>query len=431
MILQGESTEALPLRLHPSAFKRPGPETAERALIPRLDGRLVATAVIVDIVRTASGKGKPGGALSGVHPVDLLATVIKALVERNSLDAALVDDVIAGCVGQYGDQALNIGRTALLAAGLPEGVPGTTVDRQCGSSQQAGHFAAQGVIAGAYDIVIACGVESMSRVPMGSAVGTGDPHGPLVARFPSLPNQGIGAELIASRWKLDRERLDAYSARSHARAAAYAADGGFDKDIVPRVLPDGSSHTADETVRPSTTVAGLADLKPSFYSEKMAARYPEIGWVITPGNSSPLTDGASAALIMSEDKAVALGLTPRARFHTFAVAGSDPEIMLTGPIPATHKVLQRSGLSLTDIDAYEVNEAFASVPLAWAAEFDADEERLNPCGGAIALGHPLGGSGTRLMSTLLNYLEATGGRYGLQTMCEGGGMANATIIERL
>jgi len=391
----------------------------------------VTGAVIVDIVRTASGKGKPGGALSGVHPADLLATVIRALVERNDLDPALVDDVIAGCVGQYGDQALNIGRTALLVAGFPESVPGTTVDRQCGSSQQAAHFAAQGVIAGAYDVVIACGVESMSRVPMGSTVGTGNPQGPLAARFPSRPNQGVGAELIAARWKLDRERLDAYSARSHTRAAAYAAGGGFDKDIVPVALPDGSSHTVDETVRASTTVEGLSGLRASFYNEEIAARYPEIGWVITPGNSSPLTDGASAALIMSEEKAAALGLVPRARFHTFAVAGSDPEIMLTGPIPATHKALTRSGLALADIDAYEVNEAFASVPLAWAAEFDADEDRLNPCGGAIALGHALGGSGTRLMSTLLNYLEATGGRLGLQTMCEGGGMANVTIIERL
>jgi len=396
-----------------------------------LDGRRVSNAVIVDIVRTASGKGKPGGALSGVHPADLLATVIRALIERSNLDPALVDDVIAGCVGQYGDQALNIGRNALLVAGFPDSVPGTTIDRQCGSSQQAAHFAAQGVIAGAYDVAIACGVESMSRVPMGSAVGTGDPRSPLAARFPSLPNQGVGAELIAARWKFDRETLDAYAARSHTRAAAYAVDGGFDKDIIPVTLPDGSPHTVDETVRASTTVQSLAGLRPSFHTEEMAARYPEIGWVITPGNSSPLTDGASAALIMSEEKAAALGLTPRARFHTFAVVGSDPEIMLTGPIPATHKALDRSGLALADIDAYEVNEAFASVPLAWAAEFDADEDRLNPCGGAIALGHPLGGSGTRLLSTLLNYLESTGGRYGLQTMCEGGGMANATIIERL
>jgi len=391
----------------------------------------MTNAVIVDIVRTASGKGKPGGALSEVHPVDLLATVLRALVERNGLDAALVDDVIAGCVTQALDQSLNVARNALLAAGFPEQVPGTTVDRQCGSSQQAAHFAAQGVIAGAYDIVIACGVESMSRAPMGSSVGAGDPFGPLRSRFPSLPNQGIGAELIAARWKLGREALDEFSARSHQRAAAAAAAGAFAREIVPVALPGGGQHTADETVRASTTAEKLAGLNPSFYTEKMAERYPEIGWHITPGNSSPLTDGASAALIMSEEKAAELGLTPRARFHAFAVSGSDPEIMLTGPIPATYKALKRSGLTIDDIDAYEVNEAFAPVPLAWAREFNADPERLNPRGGAIALGHPLGGSGTRLMSTLLNHLEDTGGRYGLQTMCEGGGMANVTIIERL
>ncbi|MFE4000640.1 thiolase family protein [Nocardioides sp. YIM B13467] len=391
----------------------------------------MTNAVIVDIARTASGKGKPGGALSGVHPADLFATVIRALVERNDLDPALIEDVIGGCVVQYGDQALNITRTALLAAGLPVEVPGTTIDRQCGSSQQAAHFAAQGVIAGAYDIVIAGGVESMSRAPMGSSVGTGDPFGPLAARFPSLPNQGIGAELVAARWKLDRDRIDAYSAESHRRAATTALSGSFGPEIVPVTLPDGSSHVVDETVRPATTAEGLGGLKPSFYTEEMASRYPEIGWHITPGNSSPLTDGASAALIMSEEKAAELGLTPRARFHTFAVTGSDPEIMLTGPIPATHKALKKSGLSIDDIDAYEVNEAFAPVPMAWAQEFNADPVRLNPRGGAIALGHPLGGSGTRLMTTLINHLEETGGRYGLQTMCEGGGMANATIIERL
>jgi acetyl-CoA acyltransferase len=391
----------------------------------------MTNAVIVDILRTASGKGKPGGALSGVHPVDLLATALRALVERNDLDPGLVDDVIAGCVTQALDQSVNVARNALLAAGFPEHVPGTTVDRQCGSSQQAAHFAAQGVIAGAYDIVIACGVESMSRAPMGSSVGQGDPFGPLAARFPSLPNQGIGAELIAARWKLGRQALDEFSARSHQRAAAAAAAGAFDREIVPVTLPDGGLHTVDETVRPSTTVATLEGLRPSFYTEQMAARYPEIGWQITPGNSSPLTDGASAALIMSEEKAIALGLTPRARFHAFAVLGSDPEIMLTGPIPATYKALKRSGLSIEDLDAYEVNEAFAPVPLAWANEFNADPGKLNPRGGAIALGHPLGASGTRLMSTLLNYLEDTGGRYGLQTMCEGGGMANVTIIERL
>ena len=389
------------------------------------------SAVIVDIVRTASGRGKPGGALSGVHPVDLLATTLSALVERTGVDPSLIEDVIAGCVTQVSDQSVNIARNAILAAGFPESVPGTTIDRQCGSSQQAMHFAAQGVIAGAYDVVVACGVESMSRVPMMSAAQGGNPQGPLSARYEVLPNQGIGAELIAARWKFDRETLDAFAAASHQRAAATAEAGWFEREIIPVTLPDGGVHTVDETVRAATTAEGLAGLKPAFYDPDMAARYPEIGWSITPGNSSPLTDGASATLIMSEEKAVALGLTPRARFHTFAVAGSDPEIMLTGPIPATHKALSRSAMSIADIDAYEVNEAFASVPLAWAAEFGADPERLNPRGGAIALGHPLGASGVRLMATLLNHLEHTGGRFGLQTMCEGGGMANATIIERL
>ncbi|WP_300400568.1 thiolase family protein [Nocardioides sp.] len=393
----------------------------------------MTTAVIVDIVRTASGKGKPGGALSGVHPVDLLARTIGRLVERNDLDPGLLDDVIAGCVGQVGDQALNIGRSAVLRAGFPESIPATSIDRQCGSSQQAAHFAAQGVMAGAYDIAIACGVESMSRVPMGSSVAAGgDPFGPLAERYPEgLPHQGIGAELIAARWKLTREDLDAFSARSHDRAAAFTSEGAFTSEIVPITLPDGSVHTVDETVRASTTAEGLGGLRSAFHNEAYAAQFPEIGWHITPGNSSPLTDGASAALIMSEEKAVALGLTPRARFHTFAVTGSDPITMLDGVIPATHQALKRSGLSIEDIDAYEVNEAFAPVPLAWAREFNADQSKLNPRGGAIALGHPLGGSGTRILATMLHHLEATGGRYGLQTMCEGGGMANATIIERL
>jgi acetyl-CoA acyltransferase len=392
----------------------------------------MTSAVIVDIVRTASGKGKPGGALSEVHPVDLLATTLRALTERNDLDPALVDDVIAGCVGQVGDQALNIARNALLAAGFPESVPGTSVDRQCGSSQQAAHFAAQGVVAGAYDIAIACGVESMSRVRMGASNVGGNAQAPLAARYPDgLPNQGIGAELISARWKLDRDSLDQFSARSHQLAASQAASGGFANEIVPVALPGGGEHTVDETVRASTTADGLAGLNPAFYDEELGRQYPEIDWRITPGNSSPLTDGASAALIMSEEKANALGLKPRARFHSFSVTGSDPVLMLTGVIPATQKILERSGLSIDDIDAYEVNEAFAPVPLAWAKELNADVERLNPRGGAIALGHPLGGSGTRLMATMLNHLESTGGRFGLQTMCEGGGMANATIIERL
>jgi len=392
----------------------------------------MTSAVIVDLVRTASGRGKPGGALSGVHPANLLATTIRTLVERNDLDPVLVDDVIAGCVSQVGDQSINIARTAALVAGFPESVPGTSIDRQCGSSQQAVHFAAQGVLAGVYDIVIACGVESMSRVPMGSSTKGGRPFAPLAVRYPEgLVGQGISAELVAGRWKLDRAQLDEYSARSHQRAAT--AD--FAREIIPIEVTaeDGTvtQHTVDQTVRASTTVEGLSGLKPSFYDERLGRRFPEIAWSITPGNSSPLTDGASAVLIMSEEKAAALGLRPRARFHSFAVTGSDPLLMLTGVMPATEKVLARSGLSIGDLDAYEVNEAFAPVPLAWLAEFDADPAKLNPRGGAIALGHALGGSGTRLLTTLVNYLEATGGRYGLQTMCEGGGMANATIIERI
>lgn len=387
------------------------------------------TAVIVDVVRTASGRGKPGGALSEVHPVDLFATVLREIVGRNGIDPAIIEDVIGGCVTQSGDQAMNTARTAALVAGFPIEVPGTTIDRQCGSSQQAVSFAAQGVIAGYYDVVIAGGVESMSRVPMFSSAAEGDPQGPLRRRFPSLPNQGIGAELIASRWGLSREELDAYAAESHRRAAGMADLAAL--EIVPVELPGGGVHTVDETVRASTSAEGLANLRPSFFTESAAARYPEIGWSITPGNSSPLTDGASAALIMSEDAARRLGLTPRARLVSFAAVGSDPETMLTGPIPATRKILERAGLSIGDIDAFEVNEAFASVPLAWAKELDVDLELMNPRGGAIALGHPLGASGTRLLTTLLNHLEATGGRYGVQTMCEGGGMANATVIECL
>lgn len=387
------------------------------------------TAVIVDAVRTPSGRGKPGGALSGIHPADLAAAVLRATLERNGLESAQIDDVLLGCVSQVGEQTMNIARQAVLAAGFDEQVPATTIDRQCGSSQQAAHFAAQGVMAGQYDIVIAGGVESMSRVPLGVAASVaGSPFSPgLHARYPDgLVNQGVSAELIAARWGFSREELDAFAAESHERAAEAQAQGRFSSQVLSI---DGVE--VDETVRAGTTVAGLAALAPAFRTDAMAERFPEIAWRITPGNSSPLTDGASAALIMSEQKALELGLTPRARFHAFAVVGDDPLMMLTGPIPATRRVLERSGLTIDDLDAYEVNEAFAPVPLAWAAELGADAAKLNPWGGAIALGHALGSSGTRLLGTLLAHLEATGGRYGLQTMCEGGGMANATIIERL
>ncbi len=393
-------------------------------------------AVVVDAVRTGSGKGKPGGALSGVHPVDLLAGVLADLVERNDLDPALIEDVIGGCVTQAGEQAVNITRSAVLAAGFPESVPATTVDRQCGSSQQAVAFAAQGIMSGFYDIVIAAGVESMSRVPMFSAGLGQDNYGTRISeRYPDgLITQGLSAEIIAARWKLDRDELDTFAARSHELAGVATASGHFHREIVPVkvIAPDGTAafHDVDETIRSGTTVERLAGLPAAFRSEPAAGRFPEIGWSVTAGNSSPLTDGASAVLLMSDQAAARLGLTPRARLHSFAVTGDDPVLMLTGIIPATRKVLERTGLSIDDIDAYEVNEAFASVPLAWQADLHADPERLNSRGGAIALGHALGASGARLLTTLIGTLEASGGRYGLQTMCEGGGMANATIIER-
>ncbi|SFT93793.1 acetyl-CoA acyltransferase [Geodermatophilus amargosae] len=389
-------------------------------------------AVIVDAVRSPMGRGKPGGALSGVHPVDLLAQVLQALAARNDLDPATVDDVLVGCVGQNGEQSATPGRQAVLAAGWPDSVPSVTIERKCGSGQQALDFAVQGVVAGAYDIVVAAGVESMSRVPMGSARGDADPHGPRVTErySPGLVPQGISAELVADKWGLTREQLDAYAARSHARAAEAAASGVFDREIVPVTTPDGVV-SADETIRPGTTPERLAGLKVAFAGHPLAARYPSLGWRITAGNSSQLTDGAAALLVMSEERAAALGLTPRARVVASAVTGDDPLLMLTGPIPATHKLLARSGLSIEDMAAVEVNEAFASVPLAWQAEFGVDDARLNPRGGAIALGHPLGASGVRLATTLLGFLEDTGQRYGLQTMCEAGGMANAMVIENL
>jgi acetyl-CoA acyltransferase len=384
----------------------------------------MTTAVIVDTLRTPSGRGKAGGALASFHPVDLLATVLKEIVARNDLDPTLIDDVIAGCLAQVGEQSVNIGRNAALAAGFPVTVPATTIDRQCGSSQQAATFAAQGVMAGSYDIVIACGVEQMSKYPINYATLGQDPWGTFVHdRFPDgLVGQGISAELIASRWNLSREVLDEYSARSHRLAAA--------ADFSREILPIGD-FAVDETLRPTTTAEGLGALKPAFYDEELGKRFPEIDWRITPGNSSPLTDGASAVLIMSEEKAAELGLAPRARFTNFAVVGSDPIEMLTGVIPATRRVLSRAGLSIEDIDTFEVNEAFAPVVLAWQQDVGADPEKVNPRGGAIALGHALGSSGTRLLGTMVNTLEQTGGTIGLQVMCEGGGMSNATLIERM
>jgi len=393
-------------------------------------------AVIVDAVRTPMGRGKPGGALSSVHPAELLATLFKALVARNDLDPGMVEDVIIGCVNQVGEQSTTPGRVGWLAAGFPQHVPATTIDRKCGSSQQAIHFAAQGVMAGVYDIVVAGGVESMSQMPLGSALLGRDGYGPAFARryTPGLVPQGIAAELVAAKWGFGRGELDEYAAASHRRAARARQDGHFAREIIP-VEVTGSSGPAcvreDETIRENTTPDALAALKPSFAGPAFGERFPDVEWKITAGNASQITDGAAAVVIMSERKAAALNLAPRARLAAFDVIGDDPLMMLTAPLPGTRRILKKSGLRLGDIAHYEVNEAFAPVPLAWAREFDADPERLNPCGGAIALGHPLGASGARLMTTMINALERTGGRYGLQTMCEAGGMANATIIERL
>lgn len=390
-------------------------------------------ALIIDAVRSPMGRGRAGGALSSVHAVELLAQTVSALLERIGVDPGAVDDVITGCVSQAGEQAGGVGRMAWLAAGLPEHVPAVTVERKCGSSQQAVHFGAQGIMSGAYDLVVVCGVESMSRVPMGSARLGADPHGPGVRRRyePGLVSQGVSAELVAARWKLTREQQDEYAARSHALAAEAADTGRSAGELVPITTPDGAVVDADETIRRGTTAERLGGLAPAFADDDAARRFPQISWSVTAGNSSQITDGAAALLLASPAAAERLGLRPRARFAGFSVVGDDPLLMLTAPIPATRRVLARSGLRLDEIDHYEVNEAFASVPLAWQAELDADPARLNPRGGAIALGHPLGASGARLMTTMLASLESTGGRYGLQTMCEAGGMANATIVERL
>jgi acetyl-CoA acetyltransferase family protein len=394
--------------------------------------------VIVDVIRSAGGKRN--GSLSGWHPADLAGEVLQALVERNGVDPALVDDVILGCVSQIGNQTYNVARNAVLAAGWPESVPGTTIDRQCGSSQQALHFAGQGVMAGAYDLVVAGGVEVMTTTPLGSSV-----QGPLPGTFPFGPRmmaryeeagglvpQGISAELIAERWGFDRDDVDGYAMESQARAARADAAGRFAGEIVllpgrrwdvdkPGAVELGTTVAHDEGIRPGTTMEVLAGLKPAFRP----------GGLVTAGNSSQITDGASAALVASEETAARLGLRARARLHSFALAGDDPILMLTAPIPATTRVLERAGLTLDDIDLVEINEAFAPVVLAWAHEHKADLSKVNVNGGAIALGHPLGATGTKLLATLLNELERTGGRYGLLTMCEGGGLANATVIERL
>ncbi len=384
------------------------------------------SAVIVDAIRTPLGRRN--GELAAQHPVDMAAHVLRSLVERNDIDPAVIEDVIMGCVMQVGEQGVNIARNAALAAGLPDTTPGTTVDRQCGSSQQAAHFAAQGVIAGAYDVVIAAGVENMTRVPMGASFAKGEYGIPfsdqLTQRYPNLVPQGISAELISEKWGISREQNDAFAVQSHHRAARAREEGRYDREIVPIEVKTEDGVTlvsTDEGIRPDSSMESLAKLKPAFKPDG----------VITAGNSSQITDGAAAMLIMEEETAKRLGLTPRARFHTFALAGADPVLMLTAPIPATAKVLERAGMTIDDMDLIEINEAFAPVVLAWEIEHHPDMSKVNVNGGAIALGHPLGCSGARLMATLLNELERTGGRYGLQTMCEGGGMANATIIERL
>jgi acetyl-CoA acyltransferase len=382
----------------------------------------MAEAVIVEAVR--SPIGKRNGGLSGVHPAELSAQVLNALVGKAGVDPEIVDDVIWGCVMQVGEQTLDIGRTALLTAGWPDTVPGVTVDRQCGSGQQSVHFAAAGVVAGHYDVVVAGGVESMSRVPMGSSIGQGGkplPDGFLSRYDGMIPNQGVGAEMIAERWGLDRTTLDEFALGSHEKAAAAQDSGAFDDQITAIKDPDGNVVLKDEGIRRGTPMEKMAQLKPAFKEDG----------VIHAGNSSQISDGSAALLFMSAEKAKSLGCNPIAKVHTATLAGANPVIMLTGPIPATQKALKRSGLSIEDIGVYEVNEAFAPVPMAWLHDIGADEKKLNPNGGAIALGHPLGGSGARLMTTLLYHMRDKGIRYGLQTMCEGGGQANATILEML
>ena len=384
-------------------------------------------AVIVEAVRTAVGRR--GGRLKDWHPVDLLAQTLSALVQRSTIDSGVVEDVIVGCVSQVGEQSLNVGRNAVLAAGFPETVPGTTVDRQCGSSQQAIHFAAQGVLSGAYDVAIAGGVEVMTRVPMGSSYmqGQGEPFGSqMLKRYENgLVHQGISADLVAQKWEISRNELDEFSLESHRRAASATAEGRFSSQIVPIPVKNEDGTTSvfeqDEGIRTDTSLEKLASLKPAFKPDGL----------ITAGNSSQISDGAAAVLIMERETAERLGLKPRARFVSFSLAGDNPILMLTAPIPATFKALERAGLTMNDIDLVEINEAFASVVLAWQRETGADFQRVNVNGGAVAIGHPLGASGARLTTVLLHELERTGGRYGLQTICEGGGMANGMVIERI
>jgi acetyl-CoA acyltransferase len=379
-------------------------------------------AVIVEAVRTPVGKRN--GGLSGVHPVDLSAHVLECLVSRSGVDPLFVDDVVWGCVGQVGEQTFDIARNAVLAAGWPEAVPGVSIDRQCGSSQQSVHFAAAGLIAGHYDVVVAGGVESMSRVPMGSAAGDAEPFGSrFMTRYGGIrPNQGMGAEMISERWGFSRTQLDEYSVRSHEKAAAAQDSGCFDAQIAPVTTPDGSVISKDEGIRRGSSMESLAALKTVFK--------PDDG-TITAGNSSQISDGSAALLMMTSEMAAKLGVNPIVRVHTAVVAGADPVIMLTAPIPATQKALVKSGLTIDEIGAFEVNEAFAPVPMAWLKDLGADANSLNPNGGAIALGHPLGGSGARIMTTLVHHMRDNSIRYGLQTMCEGGGQANATVLELL
>lgn len=390
-------------------------------------------AVVVEAVRSPMGRARADGALADLHPVELLSQVLAKLVERAGIDPGLVDDVIVGCVTQSSEQSGTVGRQAWLAAGFPEHVPSVTVERKCGSGQQAIHFAIQGVMAGQYDLVIAAGVESMSRVPMGSNRQGADIFGPSVTEryAPGLVSQGVAAELIAKKWNLSRETLDDFAVRSHQRAAAAADAGAFDREIVPVTTPKGTVVERDETIRPGTTREKIGALPMVFRTDEAQQRFPELDWRVSAASSSQLTDGASAILIASDRMAKQLGLRSRAAVRGMYACGDDPLMMLTAPIPASRMLLKRTGLTIDDIDHYEVNEAFAPVPLAWLDELEGDPDRLNPRGGAIALGHPLGASGCRLFTTMLHALEDTGGRLGLQTICEAGGMANALILERL